>query len=246
MNDPSARAAQVTGAGSLAEIEAALGYEFSSKVLLRRALTHASAGNTMPDSDYERLEFLGDRVLGLVIAELMLEVAPDASEGDVALMFNRMVRRDACVAVAEALGLGPHLILSSGEADSGGRHKPTILADACEAVLAALYLDAGFGSARTIIRRLWQPLLVTGAPSTSEDPKTALQEWSQGDRLPIPAYRAVERQGPDHAPSFTVEVHIPGYQPARGTGSNKRMAERQAAEAFLIREHIWRRQESKA
>lgn len=226
---------------ALAKIEAALRHTFRDKALLERALTHASALQTGSSADYERLEFLGDRVLGLVVAEMILAAEPDASEGEVALVFNRLVRRDMCAEIARELGLGAGLVLSPGEADSGGREKQTILADACEAVLAALYIDAGFDGARDAIRRLWAPYLTEPPRHTASDPKTALQEWAQGEGLAIPRYREIAREGPDHMPSFTIAVEVEGFAAAEGAGKSKRNGEREAARAFLVRERIWRR-----
>ena len=231
------------GAPALSRIEVALGHAFSDKALLERALTHASALQSGSAADYERLEFLGDRVLGLVVAEMILEQRPEASEGEVALVFNRLVRRETCAEVARELDLGAGLVLSPGEAESGGREKQTILADACEAVLAALYIDAGFEKARDAVRRLWQPYLEAPPRQQAGDPKTALQEWAQGARLAIPRYREVGREGPDHMPSFTISVEVEGYPLAEGSGKSKRNGEREAAREFLLRERIWRRKD---
>jgi ribonuclease-3 len=134
-------------------------------------------------------------------------------------------------------------VLSPGEAESGGREKQTILADACEAVLAALYIDAGFRVAREVIGRLWLPYLEAPSRQHAGDPKTALQEWAQGEGLAIPRYREVSRQGPDHMPSFTIAVEVEGYPIAEGTGKSKRNGEREAARTFLVRERIWRRKD---
>lgn len=221
-------------------LETALGYTFQQPKLLERALTHSSArADKLTGEDNERLEFVGDRVLGLAIAELLTEVDPVATEGALARRFNRLVRKEACAAVARDLGLGPALRLSPSEEESGGRDKDTILADALEALLAAVYLEAGFLAARDVVRRLWSPM-VEKLPEAVTDAKSALQEWAQGQGLALPQYAEVSREGPDHAPQFTAEVRISGKKPARGTGNSKRTAEQAAAKALLAREGVWR------
>lgn len=221
-------------------LETALGYTFRERALLDRALTHASArSESSAAGDNERLEFVGDRVLGLVIAELLCELDPAATEGALARRFNRLVRKEACARVARDLALGPALRLSPSEEESGGRDKDTILADAIEALLAAIFLEAGYLVVRTVVRRLWSGLL-TGMPEAVTDAKSALQEWAQGRGLALPVYVQVSRDGPDHAPQFTTEVRIAGCKPARGTGNSKRTAEQAAATALLAREGVWR------
>ena len=223
---------------NLKGLEAALGYKFNSRAMLQRALTHASKRTkTGKGQDNERLEFLGDRVLALAIAELLTELDADANEGDLARRFNRLVRKEACARVARDLGLGAALVLSAAEAESGGRDKDTILADACEALLGAMFLEGGFGAAREAVRRLWAPL-IDKLPDVANDPKSALQEWAQGQGLALPQYVEVARSGPDHAPSFTAEVRIAGRKPARGEGANKRAAEQAAAAELLAREGV--------
>ena len=178
--------------------------------MLERALTHASVrGGKTERSDNERLEFIGDRVLGLAIAEILNKQYPDASEGELARRYNRLVRGEACAKVSRAIGLGVHLILSESEADSGGREKTTILADAAEALLGAVFLDGGFEKARTVVRKLWQDQSEP-VPEVAVDAKSALQEWAQGQGLALPKYIVVSRKGPDHAPHFTAEVTISG------------------------------------
>lgn len=237
------------------ELEKAIGYTFKNRDLFTHALTHASvrSGKQVPvkgkndkaDSkrksgaslavsahDNERLEFLGDRVLGLAIAELLWSTYPTDSEGQLAKRFNGLVRGESCASIGRAIGLGPFLILSGSEADSGGRAKDTILADAVEALLGALFIEAGFDKAREVVRRLWLPLL-DDMPDVTTDPKSALQEWAQGQGLPLPRYTEVTRQGPDHAPHFVSEVRVPNHPPARGEGPSKRIAEQAAATAML-------------
>lgn len=221
-------------------LETVLGYTFKGREVLERALTHASTrADRREPEDNERLEFLGDRVLGLVIAELLVEREPGASEGMLARRFNRLVKREACAAIGRQLGIGRAMRLSQSEEESGGRDKDTILADAVEALLGAIFLEAGFDTVRKVVRRLWAPLL-DGLPETVTDAKSALQEWAQGQGLALPQYVETGREGPDHAPVFTTEVRIAGRDPARGSGASKRQAEQSAAAALLAREGVWR------
>jgi ribonuclease-3 len=218
------------------ELEAKIGHRFRDPGLLERALTHASVrGGKIARFDNERLEFIGDRVLGLAIAEMLNQQYPDASEGELARRYNRLVRGEACAKVARNMGLGAHLILSESEADSGGRDKTTILADAAEALLGAVFIDAGFEKARMVVRKLWQEQSEP-VPEIAVDAKSALQEWAQGQGLALPKYTVVSRKGPDHAPRFTAEVIIAGRAPAQGEGASKRIAEQAAAMALLTRE----------
>lgn len=219
-----------------ASLEETLGHRFGRPELLALALRHSSTARNRDrrvDTN-ERLEFLGDRVLGLVVATMLYETFPDEEEGALARRHAALVRREALVRVAETIGLAEHLALAPGEADAGGRDKPTILADACEAVIAALYLDGGLAPAEAFLRRLWAPLL-SEDPRPPKDAKTALQEWAQGRGLPLPHYREMERTGPHHAPVFTVEAEVRGEAPAGGSGTSKRAAEQAAAEALLHR-----------
>jgi ribonuclease-3 len=220
------------------DLETRLGYKFKSEPLIERALTHASVRSGKAGrADNERLEFVGDRVLGLAVAEMLSEAFPDANEGELARRYNRLVRGQTCARVARRIVLGESLILSESEAESGGRDKETILADAMEAVLGAIFLDSGFDKVRGIVRALWQEHLEL-TPQVAADPKSALQEWSQGRGLELPVYVEVARKGPDHAPRFTSEVRISGVAPARGEGASKRAAEQAAASALLSREGV--------
>ncbi|WP_244536222.1 ribonuclease III [Hyphomicrobium sp. NDB2Meth4] len=222
------------------ELEKALGHRFKDQQLIEVALTHASMrGGKTERADNERLEFIGDRVLGLVIAQVLIERFPSANEGELARRFNRLVRGEACARVARALGIGSHLILSESEAGSGGRAKGTILADAMEAILGAVFLDGGFEAARAVVRNLWTSQYDDQhSTSAGPDAKSALQEWAQGNGLALPEYVEVSRKGPDHAPRFTSEVRISGCAPARGEGSSKRAAEQAAARTLLEREGV--------
>lgn len=216
-------------------LETALGYKFKQEALLEQALTHSSVrGADAKRKDNERLEFIGDRVLGLAIVEVLHEAHPKAKEGDIARRYNMLVRAEACALVARKIGLGAQLVLSPSEADSGGRDKEGILADAIEAVLGAIFLDGGYVKARAVVQRIWTAE-APGRPDASGpiDPKSALQEWAQGRGLALPVYASLERSGPDHAPVFTTEVSVKGWPPARGTGPSKRIAEQAAASLML-------------
>ena len=220
-------------------LESRVGYHFKDRALLKKALTHASVRQASAKRrDNERLEFLGDRVLGLSIAELLSETYPSATEGELARLFNSLVRGATCADVARKLDLGAHLDLSESEENSGGRDKNTILADACEALLGAIFIEAGYKTARDVVRAHWGSRLdVCGEKGA--DAKSALQEWAQGQGLDLPRYTEVARAGPDHAPCFTSEVRIKGKKPACGDGASKRAAEQAAAAALLVREGVW-------
>ena len=198
--------------------------------MLKRALTHSSTGQ----ADNEQLEFLGDRVLGFLVAEMLVQNFPVEREGALALKLNALVRMEACARVAEAAGLDKHLILAASEDRSGGRKKPAILGDVCEAVIAALYLDGGMEAARAFVTRYWLPLL-NDVHGDLRDPKNVLQEWAQARALGTPSYRVTKREGPDHAPRFTVEVRIDAHDAAQGEGQSLRAAEQAAARALIQR-----------
>jgi ribonuclease-3 len=219
-------------------VEAAIGYRFSDRSHLVRALTHTSAVQAPADS-YQRLEFLGDRVLALTVADMLYRTFPDAEEGELARRLNAMVRRESCADIARTLGLGAMLRLGPGEAQSGGRDKNAILGDVAEAVIAAIHLDGGFAPARDFVERNWYPLMME-ARGPMRDPKTSLQEWLQSRGLPAPTYRQVGRSGPDHDPVFEISVEIAGLPGEIGTGGSKRQAERDAATRVLAREGLWK------
>lgn len=221
--------------GTVETLAAALGHRFQRSELLAEALTHASAA-TRParggEFSNERLEFLGDRVLALVIAEMLFETFGRETEGALARRLAALTRKEALAEVGAALDLGRHLQMSRSEAETGGRAHPGMLADACEAVIGALYLDGGLPAASRLIRRCWAPLI--GADShPPQDAKTALQEWAQARGLPLPIYRVLETTGPAHNPVFIVEVRVEGWAPAGGSGRSKRAAEQEAATALL-------------
>lgn len=222
----------------IAALEQRLGHHFSDPDVLKLALSHSSAGAA---GDNERLEFLGDRVLGVVIAEKLYADFPHEDEGGLAVRLNAMVRREACAKVAREAGLAPHIVMASSESSSGGREKGGILAGVCEAVIAALYLDGGMDTAKAFILRYWRVMFEDRVPEL-RDAKTALQEWAQSGVLPDkpqPKYRLKQRSGPDHAPLFMVEVELPGCESETGEGSTKRAAEQAAARAMLLRLGLW-------
>lgn len=210
-----------------------LGYKFENPALLVRALTHASiASATRPDN--QRLEFLGDRVLALVMSEALFQADPSASEGQLAPRFNALVRRETCADVARAVDLGTALKLGRSEMVSGGRRKEALLADALEAVIAAVYLDGGYEAARQVVLRLWGERIAR-VDSDARDAKTALQEWAQARGQVPPDYTEISREGPDHAPVFTIEVRLVSGETEAATAPTKRQAEQAAAEALLDR-----------
>lgn len=209
----------------------ALGYTFSSPALLDEALTHRSAAPRRSEG-YERLEFLGDRVLALVVTDMLLAAFPDEQEGALARRLAALVRQETLADVAREIGLGAHIRLSRSEADTGGRENNAILSDVCEAVIAAIYSDGGLDSVRPFIERHWAGRLAA-AVAPPQDSKTALQEWAQGRGLPLPEYSVVSRKGPDHAPAFTVSVSVKGKPSAEGTGASKRAAEQIAAQRLM-------------
>jgi ribonuclease III len=218
-----------------------IGYRFIRPGLLREALTHPSAlvsgagrRRNTAGRTYERLEFLGDRVLGLVVADLLWRQFESEPEGHLTRRHTHLVRREALVRVAETLGLGRHLVLSRAEAAAGAAANPGILADVCEALIAAIYLDGGFEAASGFVQRLWQPL-IEEMEEPPRDPKTALQEWAQARGLALPAYEVVATSGPDHSPRFTVAATLTGCNRATATASSKRTAEARAAKLLLDR-----------
>lgn len=218
------------GQNSLSELEARLAHKFDDRKLLDAALTHASAADA--ESTYERLEFLGDRVLGLVIADFLMRRHPDENEGDLARRFAALVDRDSLAVIAGQLNLGAYLRLSTGEEAAGIRRNASVLADAMEAVIGAIYRDGGLEAARPIVEHLWLALADRNVEPPM-DVKTVLQELVQSKGGGLPRYREIARSGPDHRPVFTVEVTVDGATPARGQGASKQAAERAAADALL-------------
>lgn len=219
------------GPRPLGDLTRVLSHRLQCAELLETALTHSSAAASA-DRSYERLEFLGDRVLGLVVADLLMRRYPNENEGDLARRLSGLVDRDSLADVARALDLGDFIRLSPGEAEAGIRQNTSVLSDVMESVIGAIYTDGGLEAARPVIERLWAPLAERDTKPPT-DSKTALQEWVQARGAGLPQYRVVERTGLDHRPVFSVEVMIDGMSPERGQGSSKRVAEQAAAEAML-------------
>lgn len=217
----------------LKAFEGRIGHSFQRPENLLHAVTHASISSaTRPDN--QRLEFLGDRVLGLVMAEALLGADTAASEGQLAPRFNALVRKETCADVAREIGLGEVLKLGRSEMLSGGRRKEALLGDALEAVIAAVYLDAGFEAAKALVLRLWGAR-IGAVDSDARDAKTALQEWAQARGMPPPVYAEAGRSGPDHQPVFTVSVTLETGETAEAQAGSKRLAEQQAAKVLLAR-----------
>ncbi|NQV57332.1 MAG: ribonuclease III [Rhodospirillales bacterium] len=212
----------------------ALGHEFTDPAILEKALRHSSsdAVQQLGSASNERLEFLGDRVLGLVIAQNLLERNPGENEGEISRRHAELVRSETLAKVAKTINLGASIDMAKGETDNGGCANPSILANAMEAVIAALYLDGGLSAADKFIRANWADMM-DQTPTPPKDAKTGLQEWAQGRGLALPEYRETDREGPAHAPNFTVEVRVDGFAPATGIGASKRAAEQSAAENLL-------------
>jgi ribonuclease-3 len=212
-------------------VENALSYRFQNRSLLDQALTHSSV-EAAGGADYERLEFLGDRVLGLVVTEMLMLSFPTEREGALAKRLAALVRQETLAAVARDICLGRHIRLSRGEAEGGGRENAAILADVCEAVIAAIYHDGGLEAARAFIETHWRDRLQS-VEAPPQDAKTTLQEWAQGRGMALPSYSIVAREGPDHAPAFTIRVELSDGLSAEGRGPSKRMAEQAAARNVL-------------
>ena len=236
---PSEEPAEAAPGGSrrgkphLSELEARLGYTFRDPTLAALALTHLSA-QVSGGRSYQRLEFLGDRVLGVVIAERLYSAFPHASEGELSIRLAKLVRRETCAEIGLEWDVGRHVVLGLGEARAGGRRKIAILSDVCESLIGAVFVDGGFDAARALLLRAWGDRLTADAEPV-RDAKTAVQEWAQARALVAPRYEEVTRSGPAHAPLFVMRVVLPGYEPEQGEATSKRAAEQAAAQAFLDR-----------
>jgi ribonuclease-3 len=226
---------------SATALEDRIGYRFSDGTLLDCALTHISAlkGARNRAGSYQRLDFLGDHVLGLVVSDMLYRSYPKADEGELSRRLADLVRKETCAEIARAIELGPAIRVGSSEANAGARTRLAILADVCEAVIGAVYLDGGYKAAAELVERLWQQRM-QATVQPLRDPKTVLQEWAQARGLPTPAYREIARSGPDHDPEFRVAVQLPAFAPAEGSGRSKRAAEQAAASAMLVREGVER------
>ncbi len=217
--------------GQLEELEIRLGHRFVERDLLRRAVTHSSTGATAAFA-YERLEFLGDRVLGLVIAETLLQRFADEPEGAMTRRLAALVSRETLAVIARRLDLGRFLVVPAHRHDDALRSRDSVLSDALEAIIAGVYLDAGLEAARELVLRHWNTRIdLERVPPV--DPKSALQEWALGRRLAMPDYEVIECNGPPHAPVFTIQVTVHGHPPQTATGTSKRRAERSAAAQLL-------------
>jgi ribonuclease-3 len=221
----------------LGALERQLGHSFADGELLVRALTHMSAAGGAYAKSYQRLEFLGDRVLGLAVADMLYASFPKGSEGDLSRRLSELVRKETCADVAEAWGVGAYLKLGGGEAQSGVRKNRSVLADACEAIIGAVFLDAGYAAAKAVVEGAFADRMMAFRKPPS-NPKAMLQEWTLARGLGIPTYAVAEQFGPHHAPRFRISVTVEGLEPAVGTGSSKRTAEQDAAQNLLVRERI--------
>jgi ribonuclease-3 len=216
-------------------LEERIGHSFADKTLLDRALTHISALSGGPQnrvSSYQRLEFLGDHVLGLVISDMLYRAFPKANEGELSKRLADLVRKETCAAVAKEMDLGPALRLGNSEAHAGGRLRATILADACEGLIGAVFVDGGYPASEALIAKFWRERMLKSVKPL-RDAKTMLQEWAQARGLPTPDYKEIGRTGPHHDPEFKVAVSLPDRPQAEGLGASKRAAEQAAAAAML-------------
>jgi ribonuclease-3 len=224
----------MTDRRNLEGLEEILGHRFSDIDLLRLALTHRSTAQGRGDHGYERLEFLGDRVLGLVVSHMLYERYAEEPEGKLSVRQAALVRKETLAELAAGLGLGAFIILSAGEEESGTRESPSVLADITEALIGALYLDGGLAPAAAFVEKHWAgPMAAHRTPP--RDAKTRLQEWALARGLPLPSYRMLSQEGPAHEPAITVELVVKGQEPVNATAGSKRAAQQQAAEALLER-----------
>ena len=224
-------------AANLAAVEGRIGHRFKNRELIRTALTHASA--VSPDRDtYQRLEFLGDRVLGLAVAQMLVEAFPEADEGELSPRLAELVRKETCADVAATLSLGDALVIGGGKAQQRALQTRNVLGDVCEAVIGAIFLDAGYAVAQGFVTAHWRERMLK-VRNPRGNAKTALQEWVQGRGLGPPRYAIAARTGPDHDSVFAVEVVVDGYAPAHGEGRTRREAEQEAAETMLVRARVW-------
>jgi ribonuclease-3 len=234
-----ARSSKAKSSDANAALEARIGHAFTDPNLLMQAITHVSAlksGRKRGDS-YQRLEFLGDHVLGLVVSDMLYHAFPNADEGELSKRLAELVRKESCADVAKSLGLLDDIKLGSVGSSADARLRKSILGDICEAVIGAIFLDGGHAAASEFVKRNWTERMHKPRRPL-RDPKTVLQEWAQGKGLPTPVYREVERTGPHHDPQFRVAVDLPGLAPAEGIGGSKRAAEKVAASVMIEREGV--------
>lgn len=226
------------GEETQAALQQRIGYVFRNRDLLRTALTHGSAASATRAS-YQRFEFLGDRVLGLVVAEMLIGEYPKAAEGELSHRLGELVRKETCAEVATAIDLGGAIRLGGSRSPRTSLLTINVLGDACEALIGAIYLDSGLEAAQKFITDNWRERMRT-SPGQRRNPKAALQEWAQSKGLPVPSYAILARTGPDHEPMFEVEAKVTTLAPSRGAGRTRREAEYAAAGALLIRERVWK------
>ena len=230
---------KVSAKAATAALEGRIGHKFADPALLTTAFTHVSAlkpARKRGDS-YQRLEFLGDHVLGLVVSDMLYRAFPNADEGELSKRLADLVRKESCADVAKSLGLLDDIKLGQVGASASARLRKSVLGDICEAVIGAVFLDGGYSAAAQFVERNWTERM-RKPRRPLRDPKTVLQEWAQGKGLPTPVYREIERTGPHHDPQFRVAVDLPGLEPAEGIGGSKRAAEKVAASAMIAREGV--------
>ncbi|MEM1289363.1 MAG: ribonuclease III [Pseudomonadota bacterium] len=221
-------------------LEQTIGHRFIDRDLLRRAFTHASfaSGSISNLETYQRLEFLGDRVLALIVSDALMSRFPDADEGELARRLNRLVRAESCAHIAREVGLQRFVRTEDLSVNGQTRAANAVLADVCEALIAALYLDGGLDVVRTFVLSRWETM-IDEVDAARRDPKTALQEWAHRQKRAAPTYEETARDGPDHAPEFEITVHLEGFDPVASRGKSKRDAQQAAALALLVREGVW-------
>jgi ribonuclease-3 len=236
---PRKKRTKVSAKAVTAAIEARIGHKFADPALLTTAITHVSAlksARKRGDS-YQRLEFLGDHVLGLIVSDMLYRAFPNADEGELSKRLADLVRKESCADVAKSLGLLDDIKLGQVGAIASARLRKSVLGDICEAVIGAVFLDGGYPAAAQFVERNWTERM-RKPRRPLRDPKTVLQEWAQAKRLPTPVYREIERTGPHHDPQFRVAVDLPGLAPAEGLGGSKRDAEKAAASVMIAREGV--------
>jgi ribonuclease III len=230
---------KISARAAAAAIEARIGHKFADPALLATAFTHVSAlksARKRGDS-YQRMEFLGDHVLGLIVSDMLYRAFPNANEGELSKRLAELVRRESCADVAKSLGLVDDIKLGAVGAGASARLRKSVLGDICEAVIGAVFLDGGYGAAAQFVERNWTERMHKPRRPL-RDSKTVLQEWAQAKKLPTPVYREIERTGPHHDPQFRVAVELPGLAPAEGLGGSKRDAEKAAASVMIAREGV--------
>ena len=236
---PAKKKRKLSAKAATAALEARIGHKFSDPSLLITAFTHVSAlksARKRGDS-YQRLEFLGDHVLGLIVSDMLYRTFPNADEGELSKRLADLVRKESCAEVAKLLGLVDDIKLGAVGAGAGARLRKSVLGGICEAAIGAVFLDGGYAAAAQFVERNWTERMKKPRRPL-RDPKTVLQEWAQGKGLPTPVYREIERTGPHHDPQFRVAVDLPGLAPAEGIGGSKRAAEKVAASVMIAREGV--------